>query len=101
MALMESGAADKVVRRFLFVFGERRAGAALLWSTYVLSIPIFFDTMFMLMVPLARALRLRTGKDYLLILLCARHPLDGRPPAGHSRHKLDVGLSMGLAAGII
>ena len=70
MALMESGAADKVVRRFLAFFGEKRAGFALLTSTYFLSIPIFFDTMFMLMVPLARALRLRTGKDYVFYLMC-------------------------------
>lgn len=70
MALMESGAADKVVRRFLAFFGEQRAGIALLASTYFLSIPIFFDTMFMLMVPLARALRLRTGKDYVFYLMC-------------------------------
>ena len=41
LCLMESGAADKVVRRFLAVFGEKRAGLALLASTYVLSIPIF------------------------------------------------------------
>lgn len=70
MALMESGAADKVVRRFLAFFGQKRAGWALLWSTYVLSIPLFFDTMFLLMVPLAKALRLRTGRDYLLYVLC-------------------------------
>lgn len=70
LCLMESGAADKVVRRFLVVFGEKRAAFAILASTYVLSIPIFFDTMFMLMAPLARALRLRTGKDYLLYLMC-------------------------------
>src|SRR6478609_7785005 len=70
LCLMESGAADKVVRRFLAAFGEKRAALAILASTYILSIPIFFDTMFMLMVPLARALRLRTGRDYLLYLLC-------------------------------
>lgn len=70
MCMLESGAADKVVRRFLAVFGEKRAGLALLASTYVLSIPIFFDSMFMLMVPLAKALRLRTGKDYLLYVMC-------------------------------
>jgi len=29
MCLMESGAADKVVRRFIAVFGEKRAGAAI------------------------------------------------------------------------
>lgn len=69
LCLLESGAADKIARRFIACFGERNAGVALLLSTYVLSIPIFFDTMFMLMVPLARALRLRTGKDYLLYLM--------------------------------
>lgn len=69
MCLMESGAADKVVRRFLAFFGEKRAGLAILLSGYVLSIPIFFDTFFMLLLPLARAMRLRTGKDYLLYVM--------------------------------
>ncbi len=69
MCLMESGGADKVVRRFLAFFGEKKAGWALLWSTFILSAPIFFDTMFMLMAPLAMALRLRTGKDYTLYIL--------------------------------
>ncbi len=62
MAMMESGAADKVVRRFLTFFGEKHAGFALLVSTYILSVPIFFDTMFMLMAPLAKALRVRNLK---------------------------------------
>ncbi|MBL9114212.1 MAG: hypothetical protein JNJ83_04340 [Verrucomicrobiaceae bacterium] len=69
MCLMESGGADKVVRRFLAFFGEKRAGWALLWSTFLLSAPIFFDTMFMLMAPLAMALCMRTGKDYVLYIL--------------------------------
>jgi gluconate:H+ symporter, GntP family len=64
--LMESGAADKVVRRFLALFGQKRAGDAIATSSYVLSIPIFFDTFFMLLLPLARALRVRTGKNYIL-----------------------------------
>ena len=68
--LMLSGAADRVVTRFLQAFGDERAGLALLVSTYILSIPIFFDTMFMLMVPLAIALHKRTGKDFLLYILC-------------------------------
>jgi len=69
MALMQSGGADKVVRRFLAFFGEKRAGWALLSSTFILSAPIFFDTMFMLMVPLAMTLALRIGKDYVLFIL--------------------------------
>src|SRR3954465_13870150 len=34
-----------------------------------MSIPIFFDTFFMLLLPLARALRARVGKDYLLFVM--------------------------------
>ncbi len=69
MAVMSSGSADKVVRRFLGVFGEKRAGWALLCSTFLLSSPIFFDTMIMLMAPLAMTLALRTGKNYVLYIL--------------------------------
>ena len=112
LCLMESGAADKVVRRFLAVAGEKRAGIALLGSTYLLSIPIFFDTMVMLMVPLARALRLRTGRSYLLYLMaicCAgviTHSLTVPHPgplAMVDNLRVDSGLSLlwGLIAGII
>jgi hypothetical protein len=52
--LLESGAADKVVRRCLAVFGEKRAALAILVGTYIVSIPIFFDTIFMLLIPLVR-----------------------------------------------
>lgn len=69
VCVMESGAADKVVRRCLAVFGEKRAGLALVTGGFLLGLPIFFDTFFMLLIPLARALRLRTGKDYTLFVL--------------------------------
>lgn len=110
--LMESGAADRVVRRFLKIFGERNAGIALLVSTYILSIPIFFDTMFMLMAPLAKALYVRTGKNYLLYVLCVccggviTHSLTVPHPgpiAMVDNLKIDVGFSIigGIVAGII
>jgi GntP family gluconate:H+ symporter len=69
MCLMESGAADKVVRRFLAVFGEKRSGVAILIASYVLSMPIFFDTFFMLLLPIARALALRTRRNYVMYIL--------------------------------
>jgi len=69
VALMESGAADKIIRRFIAVLGEKRASLALLVCGFVLSIPVFFDTVFFLLVPLARALSLRTGKNYMLYVL--------------------------------
>ncbi|UCF36066.1 MAG: GntP family permease [Acidobacteriota bacterium] len=67
--LMESGAADKIVRRFLRLLGEKRAPISLMGSGYFLSIPVFFDTVFFLLIPLARALRFRTGKNYILYVM--------------------------------
>ncbi len=64
--LMDSGAADRIVRSFLKVLGEKRAPTALLGSGFVLSMPVFFDTVFYLLVPLARSLCRRTGKNYIL-----------------------------------
>ena len=67
--LMESGAADKIVRVFVRLSGEKNASISLVSSGYVLSVPVFFDTVFYLLVPLARAMRIRAGKDYLLFLM--------------------------------
>lgn len=67
--LMESGAADKIVRVFVRALGEKNASLSLLSSGYVLSVPVFFDTVFYLLVPLARAMRVRTGKNYLFFLM--------------------------------
>lgn len=63
--LMDSGAADRIVRAFLRVLGEKRASVALMGSGFVLSVPVFFDTVFYLLVPLARALWRRTNRDYV------------------------------------
>jgi len=64
--LMDSGAADRIVRAFLRVLGEKRASVALCSSGFVLAIPVFFDTVFYLLVPLARSLFKRTNRNYLL-----------------------------------
>ncbi|MFP6737161.1 MAG: SLC13 family permease [Planctomycetota bacterium] len=71
--LMESGAADRITRSLINVFGEKRANWALLLSGYCLSIPVFFDTVFFLLIPLARAMFLRTGKNYMsyVMAICA------------------------------
>ena len=110
--LVESGGADKVVRRFLALFGEKRAAHGLFASSYLLSIPIFFETFFMLLLPLAKGLRLRTGRNYMLFVLAiccggtvthslvAPHP----GPLGMAENlHLDVGLTIivGIVAGIV
>ncbi len=67
--LMDSGAADRIVRAFLRVLGEKRTPEALMGGSFVLAIPVFFDTVFYLMVPLARSLWRRTHKNYVLYIL--------------------------------
>ncbi|MBE2212279.1 MAG: hypothetical protein IAE82_00290, partial [Opitutaceae bacterium] len=111
-ALMESGAADRIVRTFLAVLGEKRAPLALLGAAFVLGVPVFFDTVFFLLVPLARALTARTGKNYMLHLLAicagsvithATVPPTPGPLAVAEILKLDLGLVLvvGLAAGVL
>jgi GntP family gluconate:H+ symporter len=110
--LMESGGADKVVRRFLALFGEGRSGLALLVACYVLSIPIFFDTFFMLVLPIARAMALRTKRDYVLYIMaiCSAGVLTHGLVAPHPGPltmaeilKLDVGQTIiaGLLIGLV
>jgi GntP family gluconate:H+ symporter len=67
--LLDSGAADRIVRAFLRVLGEKRAPIALMGSGFVLAVPVFFDTVFYLLVPLARSLHRTTGKQYLKYLM--------------------------------
>jgi len=69
MAMVESGAADRIVRKLLALFGEKQASTALMTGGFMLAMPVFFDTVFYLMVPLARGLYQKLGKNYLKFLL--------------------------------
>src|SRR5881394_511788 len=68
-AMMDSGAADRIVTAFISLLGEKRSATALCATGYVLSIPVFFDTVFYLLVPLARSGYARTNRYYLKYLL--------------------------------
>jgi gluconate:H+ symporter, GntP family len=67
-ALMDSGAAERIVLSLMRLFGEKRAKFALMGSGFVLSVPVFFDTVFYLLVPLARGLFRKTKQNYLLYI---------------------------------
>ncbi|MFN3649592.1 MAG: GntP family permease [Armatimonadota bacterium] len=69
MCLLKSGAADRIVRSSLRLTGEKGAPGAFLGSSFLLGVPVFFDTVFYLMIPLAKAMALRTGRNYLLFVL--------------------------------
>jgi len=67
--MMDSGAADRIVRTFLKALGEKNASLALMGSGFVLAVPVFFDTVFYLLIPLARSLYRSTQKNYLMYIM--------------------------------
>ena len=67
--MLESGAAQRLVRGFQNVLGEGNSDIALLGSSSLLAIPVFFDSVFYLMAPLARSMRARLGRDYTLFIV--------------------------------
>ncbi|MCM2372503.1 GntP family permease [Aporhodopirellula aestuarii] len=79
--MLDSGSADRIVRTAVDVTGEKKASLGLMISGFILAIPVFFDTVFYLLVPLARSLHRRTGKNYLRYLMaiatggCITHTL--------------------------
>jgi GntP family gluconate:H+ symporter len=103
--LMDSGAADRIVRSFLKALGEKRSSWALMGSGFVLSVPVFFDTVFYLLVPLARSLWRRTRKNYLLYVMAivagagVTHTLIPPTPGPlfmASELNIDLGLMIGV-----
>ncbi len=67
--MLRSGAADRIVRAILKVVGQDRAPRAFVASGFLLGIPVFFDTVFYLTIPLIKAVRLRSGRNYLWYIL--------------------------------
>ena len=69
ICLMESGGAYVIIDAMLRICGVDRTPHALAASAFLLSIPVYFDTVFYLMVPLARSFRQRSGKHYIYSIL--------------------------------
>jgi GntP family gluconate:H+ symporter len=67
--LLDSGGAERVVLAARRALGGERAAHAFLGSGFLVGIPVFFDTVFYLLVPLAKAMHVKTGKHYLLYVL--------------------------------
>jgi len=67
--LLESGAAERIVRSLLKLLGEKRAPGAFLGSGFLLGMPVFFDTVFYLMIPLGKAMGIRVGRNYGLFIM--------------------------------
>ena len=68
-SMLDSGAAEKIIRAMLKVTGEKNAPVGFTLSSFFRTIPVFVDTVIFLMMPLAKAMGMRLGKNYLLLAL--------------------------------
>ena len=107
-AMMDSGAAERIVQWLLGTFGEKRAAFALLLSGFILSIPVFFDTVFFLLIPLAIALAQKTKQHYLLYVLAmaggaaiTHHMVPPTPGPLIMAENLQLDLGLTIIAGLV
>ncbi|PTX64679.1 GntP family gluconate:H+ symporter [Melghirimyces profundicolus] len=106
-----SGAGERLAFSFLKWLGKKKEEWALALTGYVVSIPIFVDSAFVILTPIAKALSSRTGKSVVGLgvalgigLTATHHAVPPTPgPLGVAGiFKVDVGLMMlwGLIFGI-
>ena len=101
LGLQQSGGAARIGAFFMGLTGARRSHYAMAASGYVLSIPVFFDTVFYLMAPLVKAMHVQARAGYSLFLMAvvagaaATHvfvPPTPGPLAAASQLGVDLGL---------
>jgi len=68
-SLMKSGGAERIIRSLLGLFGKKNASLAFLSGSFALAIPVFFDTVFYLMIPLVKSISVRDPKKFSLYLM--------------------------------
>lgn len=68
-SLMKSGGAERIVRGLLSLFGKKNTSLALLSGSFTLAIPVFFDTVFYLMIPIVKSIGVRNPKKFGLYLM--------------------------------
>lgn len=69
MSLMRSGGAERIVRGLLGLFGKKNTSLALLTGSFTLAIPVFFDTVFYLMIPIVKSIGVRNPRKFGLYLM--------------------------------
>ena len=67
MAFRIIGAAERMALSFVRTLGEKREEWAMTATGYIVSIPIFCDSAFVILSPLVRALSQNTGKSLLTL----------------------------------
>ena len=67
--LEQSGGAKNLARYLLDKTGEKRSPWAMMFTGFIVAIPVFFDVAFIILVPITYALSKKTGKSLLLFAL--------------------------------
>ncbi len=104
-AMLLSGAAEAIAAAMLRWLGAARAHWAFFATAYVLCIPVMLDTVMYLLAPLFKAVARKTGRDYLLLVMCTvaggtiTHSLVP-PTPGPLFVAGDLGVPLGLMIGM-
>ena len=104
-AMLLSGAAERIAATLLRWFGAARAHWAFFSAAFLLCIPVMLDTVMYLLAPLFKAVARRTGRDYLLLVMCTvaggtiTHSLVP-PTPGPLFVAGDLGVPLGLMIGM-
>ncbi|HEV7867532.1 MAG TPA: SLC13 family permease [Chthoniobacteraceae bacterium] len=69
-AMLLSGAAESIASTLVRWLGAARAHWAFFSTSFLLCIPVMLDTVMYLLAPLLKAVARKTGRDYLLLVLC-------------------------------
>lgn len=69
LCLLQSGTATRLVAAIMSLLGERGTGPALTASGFVLGVPVFFDNVFYLLLPLAKAVARKRPQAYLTAVM--------------------------------
>lgn len=106
--LLHSGGAQRIIDAACSFLGDSRTSIGFVISGFVLAIPVFFDTVFYLLIPLAKALYRRTGKNYLLYVMSvivgasmAHSLVPPTPGPLLVASELDIDLGIALKAGLV
>ncbi len=69
VCLLESGAAARLVAAIMSLFGARGTAPSLTVSGFILGVPVFFDNVFYLLLPLAKAVGRQRPEGYLAAVM--------------------------------
>ncbi|NWA24214.1 GntP family permease [Pseudomonas gingeri] len=65
--MADSGGADQIARTLIRAFGQRRVHWAMMFSAFLVGIPLFFEIGFVLLIPLVLIVARRTGLSLIKI----------------------------------